>query len=198
MFENHSDHLFINHYALNTFIMNMSVLCYTIFHFYVLIESNNKNTFIHNKLIHSNRNQLVFLIKIKLKNIFYEQVVFRVYLVEVMKYIMEEETIHILWSIIFATYYFKYYNCDYKIRIAKFINIYLMSYYVLYNVPYLASLLIHWYTELFSIAFSSFLYKSFNVNIKTKPNNVSKLKPIAEEFATKDEVEALLSNKKFD
>ena len=206
MFENHSDHLFINHYALYPFIMHLSILCYTIFHFYVLIDNENKNTFIHNKIIHNNRKQLTFLIKTKLKLTFTEEIIFRVYLVELMKLFMSEDLIHPLWCAIFATYYFKFYKCDYKIRIAKFINIYLISFYVLYNVPYFASLLIHCYTELFSIAFSNFLYKNFDVNIyvKTKPkintvsDNVSNIKTFSEEFATKDEVEAMLSNKKMD
>ena len=210
MFENHSDHIFTNHYALYPFIMHMSVLCYTIFHFYILLDSDNKNTFIRNKMIHTNRNQLVFLIKSKLKLTFTEEIIFRVYVVELMKLFMSDDLIHPLWCAIFATYYFKFYKCDYKIRIAKFINIYLVSFYVLYNVPFLASLLIHCYTELFTIAFSNFLYKNFNVHIYIKPkpksnnvlNNVSDIKfnvkPISEEFATKDEVEALLSNKKKD
>ncbi|MFN9951766.1 MAG: hypothetical protein ACK55I_01610, partial [bacterium] len=92
------------------------------------------------------------------------------------------------------------YKLDYKIRIAKWINIWLMSFYVLYNVPLLASLLIHWYTELFTIAFSNFLYNNFDVEIKSKKvsKNVPTLKTISEEFATKDEVEAMLTNKKFD
>ncbi len=210
MFENHSDHLFINHYALYSFIMNMSVLCYTIFHFYVLIESDNKNTFIHNKIIHNNKKQLTFLIKTKLKSTFIEELIFRVYLVEIMTLFMSHDIVHPLWSAIYAAYYFKYYKCDIKIRIAKFINIYLISFYVLYNVPFLASLLVHCYAELFSIAFSNFLYRNFDVKIyvKTKPTSdvipESDIKPnliinkISEELATKDEVEAMLSNKKFD
>jgi hypothetical protein len=194
--------------------MHLSILCYTIFHFYVLIDSDNKNTFIHNKIIHNNKKQLTFLIKTKLKLTFNEEIIFRVFLVELMNLFMTEDIIHPLWSAIFAAYYFKFYKCDYKIKIAKFINIYIISFYVLYNVPFLLSLLIHCYAELFSITFSNFLYRNFDIQIyvKTKSkidlksdcksdlqsDNVSQLAPNSSEFATKDEVEALLSNKKFD
>lgn len=196
MFQTHLNHIFLNQYAISTLIMNLSVLCYTVFHFYILIESDNKNTFIRNKIFHTNEQQFKFLIKSKLKHIFYEQVFFRVYVFELMnysmKYIVEEEVIHIVWSVIFASYYFHTYRPDYKIRIGKMIEMFLISFYVFYSVPVLASLIIHMYTELFSIIFSNFLYNNFDINIK--PKSISN----NEEFATKDEVETMLSNKKFD
>jgi hypothetical protein len=207
---NHTDHPYFNQYALHTFVMQLSVLCYTVFHFYVLIEHKNKNLFINNKIIHNNKNQLKFLIKTKIKLTFTEEIIFRVFLVELMSLFMSNDLIHPIWSIIYAAYYFKFYNCDIKISIAKSINIFIMSYFVLFNIPFLGSLLIHCYNELFSLALSNFLYKHFDVKIISKPNinktnlNVdepnlkSGFKPITEELASKDEVEALLSNKKMD
>ncbi len=196
-----SQNMYINTHALHSFVMQLSVLCYTIFHFYVLIENKNKNNFINNKIIHNNRAQLKFLIKTRLKLTFNEEIVFRVFLVELMSLFMSNDLMHPIWSSIYALYYFKFYDCDIKIRIAKFINIFIMSYFVLFNVSFLTSLIVHWYAELISITFSHFLYKNFDIKIinKKQINNKPKDSPvIKDEFATKDEVEAILSNKKID
>ncbi len=203
------EHLYFNIHAMNAFIANLSVLCYTIFHFYVLIDTKDKN-FINNKIIYSNKNQLTFLIKTKLKMTFNEEILFRVFLVEVLSLFMNYNLIQPIWSIIFAFYYFKYYKYNIAIRIANFINMFIVSYFVLMNVPFLVSLFIHFYFELFSIAFNHFLYSYFEIKLTNVPKKIEipiNVKSVlnkhndtsdASEFASKEEVEALLSNKKMD
>jgi hypothetical protein len=204
------EHLYFNRYSINTFLAHISVLCYTIFHFYILIDSKDKN-FINNKIIYSNKNQLIFLIKTKLKMVFNEEIIFRVFLFEFMSLFMSHNLIHPIWSFVFAFYYFKYYKYNTIIRIANFINIFIVSYFVLMNVTFLASLLIHCYLELFSIGFNSFLYKNFEIKLINVPKKIElspNVKAVlnkhnedivsSNEFASKEEVEALLSNKKMD
>jgi len=186
---NHENHPYINSYSINTFIMNMSVLCYTLFRFYVLLESDNKKQFIDNKVIFNDKNYFKCLIKTKLKMIFNEQIMFRVFLIEIMYLFMSEKYVHPIWCFIFSSYYFQQ-EFNIYIKVAKFINIFLISYFVLFNVPFYASLIIHCYAELFVITFTKFLHNNFDIQIiKIKTKN---------EFATKEEVEAILNAKKFD
>jgi len=186
---NHENHPYINSYSINTFIMNMSVLCYTLFRFYVLIESEDKKHFINNKVIFNDKNYFKCLIKTKLRMTFNEQIVFRVFLIEFMYLFMSEQYIHPIWCLIFSSYYFQQ-EFNVYIKIAKFINVFLISYFVLFNVPFLASLIIHCYAELFVITFTKFLHNNCDIQIiKIKTKN---------EFATKEEVEAILNAKKFD
>jgi hypothetical protein len=184
---NHYNHPYINNYSINTFIMNMSILCYTMFRFYVLLESDNKKQFIDNKIVFNDKNYFKFLIKTKLRMTFNEQIVFRVFLVELMSLFMSEQYVHPIWCFIFASHYFhNEYNI--YIKVAKFIHIFLISYFVLFNVPFLASLLIHFYAELFVIIFTKFLHNNFDVQI-------IKIKK-TDNLATKEEVEAMLNAKK--
>jgi hypothetical protein len=207
----HHEHPYINKYAINTFLAHLSVLCYTIFHFYILIETKDKN-FINHKITYSNKNQLIFLIKTKLKFVFNEEIIFRVFLVEIMALFMNHNIIHPIWSIIFAFYYFKTYKYNTIIRIANFINMFIVSYFVLINVPFLVSLFIHCYLELFSIAFNKFLYSNFEIKLNNIPKKIelsANVKSVlnkhnlennfsSSELASKEEVEELLSNKKMD
>ena len=187
---NHLNHPYINNYSINTFIMHMSILCYTLFRFYVLIDSNDKKPFMNNKIIHNNTIQLKYYIKTTLKKIFKDEVVFRLCLVYIMSLFMSEQYVHPIWCFIFASYYF-YHEHNIYIKIAKFINIYLVSYFVLFNVSFPLSIIIHFYAELFVIAFTTFLHNNFDIQfIKIKKRN--------NEFASKEEVEALLNAKKFD
>ncbi len=234
----HYEHPYFNKYAINTFVAHISFLCYTVFHFYMLLETRDKN-FINNKIIYSNKPQLTFLIKTKLKMVFQEEMFFRVFLVEIMSLFMDHCYIHTIWCLIFAYYYYNTYKYNIFIRIANFINIFIVSYFVLINVSLISSLAIHCYLELFAITFNFFLYSNFRIKITNGQNNSLnnslnkiKLPDIVKavinkhehehdnnnqdnqnqdnqyqdnqsehnqsEFASKEEVEALLSNKKMD
>ncbi len=212
----HHEHLYFNKYSLNTFLAHISFLCYSIFHFYVLLETKDKN-FINNKIIYRNKPQLKFLIKTKLKIIFQEHIFFRVFMVELMSLFIDHCYIHPIWSLMFAYYYFTCYKHNIYIRIGNFINILIVSYFVLINVSFIASLAIHCYLELFSITFNWFLYNNFEIKIsyilapnkkkltndesKVSNNNINSSNSSESnnsEFASKEEVEALLSNKKMD
>ncbi len=190
-----------NNCLINTLLLHISVVCYTIFHFYVLIETKDNN-FINNKVIYNNKPQLTFLIKTKLKMIFNEQILFRVILVEIMSLFLSHELIKPIWSFIFAFYYFKYYKHNVIIRIANFINIFVISYFVLINVPFLVSLFINYYLELIMLTLNIFLYKHFEIKLINTPKKIqlsANVKAVLnkhheEELASKEEVEALLSS----
>ena len=153
----------------NIFIIHVSILSYTFFRFYISLENLDKKAFIDNNITLNNKEYFKFLIKTKLKMTFDEQIMLRLLLVQLMYLFMSEEYIHPIWCFIFASYY---YNYEYNIyvKITKFINMFIISYLVLFNVPFLLSLFIHFYYELFMIIFTKFLNNNYDIKMIKKSN----------------------------
>jgi hypothetical protein len=182
--------------------MHLLVTCYTLFHFYILLESNDKSPYINYNILFNNKDELKLLIKTKLKLVISEQILFRVYLVELMMYIFNMNIIAPLWSIIFATYYIYYYKYNNINKIAKFSYVFLLSYFILINYSLLVSCFMHCYAETLIIIIRTFVFRKFsNQNTNKKiviKNNLNKFIPEKLELASKKEVEDMLSGKKFD
>jgi hypothetical protein len=194
----------INHNIVNIFLLHVLVSCYTLFHFYILIESNNKSLFNNYIMLFSNKDELKFLIKTKLKLVISEQILFRVYFVEILMCLFDMNIIAPLWSIMFATYYILYYkyNDAYNLcKYAKFIYIFIMSYFILINCSLLMSCIIHCYAELIIIIIRNFIFGKFkNIKNNEPKNKFDFLNIISEkiELTNKKDVEDMLSNKKSD
>ena len=149
----------------NTYIIHISVFCYTLFRFYLSLEKENKQAFIDNNIIFNNKEYFKFLIKTKLKMTFDEQIMLRLLLVQLMYLFMNEYYIYPIWCVIFSSYYF-YYEFNIYTKIAKFINIFIISYFVLFTAPFILSLLIHCYAELLIILLTRFISNKYDVYIK--------------------------------
>lgn len=192
----------INHDIFNIYLLHVLVACYTIFHFYVLIENNDKSPFIDYNILFNNKNELKVLIKKKLKLVISEQVLFRVYLVELMSFFLDFHIIAPIWSIMFATFYITYYKYNNINKIGKFIYMFIFSYFILINYSLLVSCIVHCYAELLTITIRTYMFRKFQIrNIKKEPiikNNLNKFIPGKLELASKKEVEDILSSKKFD
>lgn len=139
----------------NIFLININILCYTLFRFYISFENIDNKSFI-DKNINLNNEYFYFLIKTKLKMILADQIVFRLLLVELMHLILYEEYIYPIWCVIFSLYYF-YNEFNIYIKIAKFITSFIISYFCLFNAPLFVSIFVHFYSELFTIIFTRFL-----------------------------------------
>ena len=165
----------------NILVMHISILGYTLFRFYVSLENEYKTTFIDNNIIINDKKYIKFLIKTKLKITFDEQIMLRLFLVKLMYRFMSEDYIHPIWCIIFSSYYF-YYEFNIYIKIAKFMNIFIISYFVLFNAPFLLSLLIHCYTEVLMILLTRFLSNNYDIKMiqtnKSRDININTIKKI--------------------
>jgi hypothetical protein len=185
-------------FVLNTCLLHISVACYTIFHFYILLENKDKSNYINNNIVFSNKNELRLLIKLKLKIIMFDQLIFRIYLAELLSYLFDFDTMALIWSIIYAmynVYVFKTNNFSDNdiLKMNKFAYNYILSFFVLINLSPLNSFIIHCYAEMLSVIMQTYLYNTFrNQNVK-KSNYFETI-----EFANKKEVEDMLSYKKFD
>lgn len=182
---------------LNTCLLHISVACYTIYHFYILLDNKDKSNYTNNNIVFSNKNELSMLIKFKIKIIMFDQLIFRVYLAELLSYLFDFHTMAFIWSIIYAmynVYVFKTNNFSDNdiLRLNKFIYNYILSFFVLINLSHLNSFIIHCYAEMLSVIMQTYLYNTFN------NQNVKKLnKDDTIELADKKYVEDMLSNKKF-
>jgi hypothetical protein len=183
---------------LNICLLHISVACYTIYQFYILLENKDKSFFTNNTIVFSTKNELIMLIKFKLKNIMFDQLIFRVYLVELLSYLFDFHTMAFIWSIIYATYnvyVFKTNNFSDTdiLKLNKFVYNYIISFFVLINLSPLSSFIIHCYAEMLSVIMQTYLYNTFSNQIIKKSNNTNTI-----ELADKKDVEDILSNKKFD
>jgi len=194
-----------------TSLLHLTIACYKLISFYVLTE--NKNDYINSYNVYNNYDQLKLLIKTTIRLVLHKELLFRIYLVEFMKFILNEDDIIISWVIIFSVfniYYHKY--SDNIIITSNFIKTAIISIYLI-NTTILGSVFIHLYAELSGIFIHKMLFKYFIINNITsfKSNNIVKhndvdhvnntpsFKSIGElELVSKADVENLLSNKKID
>lgn len=198
----------INNTVVNIFLLHILVSSYALFHFNIFMESSDKS------LLHSfckfNKDEYKLLIKTKLKLIINEQILFRVYLVELMMYVFNMNIVAPLWSILFATFYITYYNSPVSADInllykySKFVYNFILSYFILINCSLLMSCIVHCYAEMLVINIRIIMFNKFN-DIKTPENkkftiknNLKDIMPEKLELASKKEVEDMLSGKKFD
>ncbi len=188
-----------------TSVLHLTIACYKLISFYVL--TGNKNDYINSYNVFHNYDQLKLLIKTTTRLVLHKELLFRIYLVELMKYIFNENELIISWIIIFSVfniYYHKY--SDNIIITSNFIKTVIISTYLI-NITILGSVFIHLYSELVGIIIQKYLFKYFTPNIANikivKHNNVDSInktsgfKSIGElELVSKEEVEKMLSNKK--
>jgi hypothetical protein len=180
---------------LNTCLLHISVACYTIYHFYILLDNKDKSNYINNNIVFSNKNELSMLIKLKFKIVMFDQLIFRVYLAELLSYLFDFHTMAFIWSIIYAmynVYVFKTnnFNNNNILKLNKFVYNYILSFFVLINLSPLNSFIIHCYSEMLSVIMQTYLYNTFRNQVK-KSNNAETI-----ELVDKKEVEDMLSNKK--
>ena len=195
---------------LNLFIhsslLHLTIACYKLISFYVLTE--NKNDYINSYNVYNNYDQLKLLIKTTTRLVLHKELLFRIYLVEFMKFILNGDELIISWVIIcsvFNIYYHKY--SDNIITTSNFIKTAIISIYLI-NTTILGSVFIHLYAELSGIFIHKMLFKYFKNNIVNKTtsfksnnivNKTTSFKSIGElELVSKEDVENLLSNKKID
>ncbi len=188
-----------------TTVLHLTIACYKLISFYVL--TGNKNDYINSYNVFHNYDQLKLLIKTTTRLVLHKELLFRIYLVELMKYIFNENELIISWIIIFSVfniYYHKY--SDNIIITSNFIKTVIISTYLI-NITILGSVFIHLYSELVGIIIQKYLFKYFTPNIANihivKHNDVDSInktsgfKSIGElELVSKEEVEKMLSNKK--
>ncbi len=196
-------------YFIHFYVIHLAVACYNLLYYYRLLD--DKNTYSSNYIVYNNYNQLKFLIKTSIKLILHKELLFRIYLVEIMKYIFSEKELIIIWMIIFASFniYYHHYN-DSLVKFSRFVYTVIISCYLI-NVSILASVFIHCYTELLGMFIQKKMFKIYDYNkIQIKPTDTNeetndeqsmsnKLKQIMSPnlaLASKEEVEELLSNKK--
>jgi hypothetical protein len=152
---------------------------------------DNKYDFNNNYIVYNNYEQLKLLIKTTIKLILHKELIFRVYLAEILTFIFYEEDLILIWILIFSTFnVYYYYYSENIIKISKFFYSLIIAYYLITN-NILVSIIIHVYSDLLGIIIQKFLFNTFN---KSKV----KLNIMNEELVSKSEVEALLSTKKFD
>ncbi len=151
----------------NIFILHTNILFYALFRFYMSFENLDKKSFIDNNIIFNNKEYFNFLIKTKIKKTFDEQIILRLLLVQLMYLFMNEEYIYPIWCIIFSLYYF-YNEFNIYIKIGKYIYSFIISYLVLFNAPFLLSLLVHIYSELCILMIIKFLSNNYNDKLKLK------------------------------
>jgi hypothetical protein len=175
-------------FLLNTTILHLAIGCYNLIYYYVLMD--NKYDFNNNYIVYNNYEQLKLLIKTTIKLILHKELIFRVYLAEILTFILYEEDL-LVWILIFSTFnVYYYYYSENIIKISKFFYSLIIAYYLITN-NILASIVIHVYSDLLGIIIQKFLFNTFN---KSKV----KLNIMNEELVSKSEVESLLSTKKFD
>ncbi len=180
-------------HLINFNVLHLAIACYNVLYYYTLLD--DKNNYSNNYIVYNNYKQIKFLINTNLKLVFHKELLFRIYLVELMKFIINENELIIIWMILFSSFNAYYHNYHSNImKIGKFIYTFIISYYLINN-SILMSGLIHCYTELLGITIQKKLFKFFNNN---KPI-INKLKEAVSpniELASKEEVEELLSTKK--
>ncbi len=196
-----------------TSVLHLTIVCYKLISFYVLTE--NKNDYINSNNVYNNYEQLKLLIKTTIRLVLHKELLFRIYLVECMKFIFNEDELIISWIIIFSVfniYYHKY--SDNIIITSNFIKTLIISTYLI-NTTILGSAFIHLYSELIGIFIQKILFKYFTYNIKqikiVKNNDVDIINKAAGfksisvltsglnpnlELVSKEDVENLLSTKK--
>ena len=189
---------------LNVAILHMAITCYNLIYYYILIDY--KNSYNNNYIVYNNYNQLKLLIKTNIKLVLHKELLFRIYLVEIMKYIFNHDNLILIWMFAFSSFTIIYHQFDSNItKFSKFIYTFILGYYLITN-NILESVLIHIYAEFLGIVIQKYLFHIFNKKQKTiiiksneKAVEINKLKNMinpAIELASKDEVEALLSSKK--
>ena len=197
----------LSEYIMNMCLVHLTVVCYSLYHFYILIISNDKKSYNDYKILLNNKDELKLLIKSKLKLVISEQVLFRVYFVELLSYIFNMNIIAPFWSIMFATYNIYYYKHDNDYhKYIKFAYVFLLSYFILIDCSLLVSCIVHCYAELLIIIIRIYLFNEFNFQPNdnqtekkiTIKNNLNNFIPEKLELANKKEVEDMLSGKKFD
>ncbi len=181
-----------------TSVLHLTIACYKLISFYVLIE--NKNDYINSYNVYNNYDQIKLLVKTTTRLVLHKELLFRIYLVELMKYMFNQDEIIISWIVIFSVfniYYHKY--SDNVIIISNFIKTMIISTYLI-NTTILGSLLIHLYSELSGIIIQKVLFKYFTNNIKeikkTNNNDFKSTFTAGLELVSKEDVENLLSTKK--
>jgi hypothetical protein len=164
----------------NIFLLHVSILTYIFMKFYIFIESNDSSNYINNYIVFNNKTELIMFIKLKLKNILIEQIVFRVYFVELLSYFFNYDITTIIYCITLSTYHVILLNNLYIqdktiLQLNKFAHTYIITYFIMSNISPLFSLILSYYTETFSIIIQVYLYYYFPLNktqvIDNKKNN---------------------------
>jgi len=184
-------------YTIYISVLHLTILCYNLISFYILID--NKENYLNLYIVYNNYNNFKLLLKTHIKLVFYKELIFRVYMFEIMKYILYDNELIISWIIIYSLsniYTHKYSNKI--IIISNLIKTFIISNYLI-NVSIIESGLIHMYTELVGVVIQKYIFKIYHKpSIKT---NTTKNKTIKDylniELSSKKDVEELLSTKKF-
>ena len=192
---------------LNSSILHLTIVCYQLITLYVLVD--NKNDYIVSYNIYNNYDQFKMLIKTNIKLVLNKELLFRIYLVELMKYFLNEEDLILCWMIIFSSFNIYYHNYSQTIlNISNFIKTFIISYFLI-NTTIIGSVLIHLYSEMIGIMIQKYLFNIY----KYKPNITIDNKKAIEiikfhkltnminpkiELASKEDVEKLLSSKKIE
>ncbi len=101
-------------YLLDFTILNLAVLCYNMIYYYNL--SDDKTNYSNNYIVYNNYNQLKFLIKTNIKLVLFKELLLRIYLVEIMKYIFNFNDLVIIWIIAFSSFTIIYHQFDNNIN----------------------------------------------------------------------------------
>jgi hypothetical protein len=149
------------------------------------------------------------LIKTNIKLVLNKELLFRIYLVELMKYFLNEEDLILCWMFIFSSFNIYYHNYSQNIlNVSNFIKTFIISYFLI-NTTIIGSVLIHLYSEMIGIMIQKYLFNIY----KYKPNITIDNKKAIDfikfhkltnminpniELASKKDVEKLLSNKKIE
>lgn len=192
---------------LNSSILHLTIACYRLITLYVLVD--NKNDYIVSYNVYNNYDQFKMLIKTNIKLVLNKELLFRIYLVELMKYFLNEEDLILCWMFIFSSFNIYYHNYSQNIlNVSNFIKTFIISYFLI-NTTIIGSVLIHLYSEMIGIMIQKYLFNIY----KYKPNITIDNKKAIDfikfhkltnminpniELASKKDVEKLLSNKKIE
>jgi hypothetical protein len=189
---------------LNSSILHLTIVCYQLITLYVLVD--NKNDYIVSYNIYNNYDQFKMLIKTNIKLVLNKELLFRIYLVELMKYFLNEEDLIICWMFIFSSFNIYYHTYSQNIlNISNFIKIFIISYFLI-NTTIIGSVLIHLYSEMIGIMIQKYLfniykYKPYDNKKESDIITLNKLTNMINpkiELASKEDVEKLLSTKKIE
>ncbi len=192
-----------------TSVLHLTIACYKLISYYVLTE--NKNDYINSYNVYNNYEQLKLLVKTTTQLVLNKELLFRIYLVELMKFILSDDELIISWVIIFSVFNIYYHKYSNNIIItSNFIKTVIISTYLI-NTTILGSLFIHLYSELIGIFIQKLLFKYFtnnnkqikivknnDVDIINKSNGFRTISNLTSslELVSKEDVEKLLSTKK--
>jgi hypothetical protein len=194
-------------FLINTAVLHLTIICYRLIILYVLVD--NKKEYMNSYNVHNSYEQLKLLINTNIKLVFHKELLFRIYLVEIMKYILNEDELIISWIFIFSLFNIYYHkNSDNIVILSNFIKSVILSCYLI-NTTIIGSVVIHLYFDISGIIIQKYLFNIFTnkptitIAKNEKASDINKsillknLNPTIE-LASKEDVEKLLSNKKME